>query len=301
MWLEPAWALRITWGILVPILPATFLLSPALWRGVCPLATLNELGNRVRPGPIPSAKGATALTVAGMGLFALLVPARHLVFDSSGAILGVTAAAVGAMALGLGVVFSARSGFCNGLCPILPVEQLYGQSPLLRVPRGRCDQCSACTTTGCLDLAGEKALLLALGPARKSGAFLATPIGAFAAALPGFVAGYHALRDVKDPGVLLAYAAPLSGAAVSLALSVAVVRLFRPPPAAVFVVLSGLAVALHYWFAGPVLARALALPESAATPIRAAALLLVVFWVARALRRPATTTTPAPETASRSA
>ncbi|HJS48097.1 MAG TPA: hypothetical protein VJ773_08955 [Gemmatimonadales bacterium] len=36
----PSLGLQLVWSAAVPVLPAVFLLGPALWRNVCPLATL---------------------------------------------------------------------------------------------------------------------------------------------------------------------------------------------------------------------------------------------------------------------
>ena len=38
---RPEVAQRVLWNVLIPLLPASFLITPALWRGICPLATLN--------------------------------------------------------------------------------------------------------------------------------------------------------------------------------------------------------------------------------------------------------------------
>ena len=46
LWLAPARFLALFWGVVIPLLPLSFLVSPQLWRAVCPLATLNQLGGR---------------------------------------------------------------------------------------------------------------------------------------------------------------------------------------------------------------------------------------------------------------
>ena len=79
LWLvyEPTSALKALWYVAIPILPATFFLSPVIWRGVCPLATLNELGNRLGSQRALSPRMLLALSVGGLVLFHLMVPARH--------------------------------------------------------------------------------------------------------------------------------------------------------------------------------------------------------------------------------
>ena len=155
--LQPTPALKALWYIAIPLLPATFFLSPALWRGVCPLATLNEMGNRLGTQRTLSARMLLTLNIGGLVLFQLMVPARHFGFNQNGPVLAGTVLAVGGLALLLGARFTVRSAFCNALCPVLPVELLYGQAPLVRMDRGRCSTCSVCTPRGCIDLAERKA------------------------------------------------------------------------------------------------------------------------------------------------
>ena len=48
-------------------------------------------------------------------------------------------AAAGLAAWMLGRRGERKAGFCNALCPILPVERLYGQAPLVAAGNPRCD------------------------------------------------------------------------------------------------------------------------------------------------------------------
>ena len=41
--LAPSLGLLIFWGVFVPIVPLVFLVAPALWRNVCPMASLNQI------------------------------------------------------------------------------------------------------------------------------------------------------------------------------------------------------------------------------------------------------------------
>ena len=280
----PSFTLRVVWGIAVPLLPVTFLLSPELWRGVCPLATLNVLGNRLHRAQLPSTRTHAGLGIAGIGLFLALVPLRLVAFNTQGVAFAAAAAGVGVGALVLGMAFATRSGFCNGACPILPVERLYGQAPLLHLGRGRCDQCTVCTPRGCLDLAGDKAVAQLLGRTRLDHGWLGTSFGAFAAALPGFILGYYALPTIAAPSLLLAYGAPLAGALLSFLLVSAAVRVLRLSAASALVGLAAAAISLHYWFAGPTVAAALGLGSAAVWLVRVGAGAVIAVWTVRALR-----------------
>ncbi len=100
--LEPHPTLEVLWFGIIPILPATFFLSPALWRGICPLATLNQWGNRLGAdrGRRPSVRAAAVLSLGGLFLFHLMVPARRFLFnlDEASLVATVGAGAVGTSA-----------------------------------------------------------------------------------------------------------------------------------------------------------------------------------------------------------
>ena len=82
--LAPTVTLAILWNLVVPLLPASFLLTPAIWRNACPVATLNMLPNRfglrrhLAPEFVPKA-GAVAIV-----LLAVLVPARRFLLNTDG-------------------------------------------------------------------------------------------------------------------------------------------------------------------------------------------------------------------------
>lgn len=283
--LTPGVALAALWYVAVPILPATFFLNPILWRGVCPLATANELGNFARKGRAPSAATVTGLGIAGLLLFHLMVPARRFLFNMEGSVLAATIVAVALLAVTLGASYSVRSGFCNGVCPVLPVELLYGQSPLLPLQRGRCGTCTVCTPRGCLDLSQGKALRQVLGPDRRSDRWLFTPFGLFIAALPGFIVGYGVTSDGALSTALAVYASTLGWSAASAVVVMLALRVARVPSRIVLPLIAAAAGGLYYWFAGPAIARATAAPPWLVTLVRAAGIALVLVWLRVALRR----------------
>lgn len=184
--LSPDTALDVLWKILIPLVPASLLASPMLWRNVCPLSTLNlaaehALGSWLPPRRPLRGRWATTSGVLGIGLLGALVPARHFVFNTDGPVLALTIAVVAIAALLAGLAFDAKAGFCNAFCPILPVERLYGQRPLIQVGNPRCATCTLCAPA-CIDLSPVKTVRQVLGPGRRSHAWLTSPFGAFAAA-----------------------------------------------------------------------------------------------------------------------
>ncbi len=110
---EPDIALVLLWNAAIPLLPATFLVNPGLWRNVCPLATLNML-----PGDIGGQRKLTARLIPPAGMLGIvllfvMVPARRFLFNENAAALAATVTAVALAALALGLAFESKAGFCR--------------------------------------------------------------------------------------------------------------------------------------------------------------------------------------------
>ena len=114
----PEIGLTLFWMVLVPILPAVFMLAPGVWRNVCPMAALNQtprlLGFTRGLAHTPLIREYSY--VFGIALFFLLVSSRKWLFDTSGMATGllIVIGLVGAF-LG-GVVFKGKSGWCSSIC-----------------------------------------------------------------------------------------------------------------------------------------------------------------------------------------
>lgn len=280
----PEVTLTVLWYTLIPVLPATFFLNPGLWRGLCPLASLNRWGNRLGTPRLARAGEMAVFGAIGLILFHLLVPARRFLFNTHGPALALTIVAVGLLAVVLGARYAVRSAFCNGLCPVLPIEQLYGQSPLLPISRGRCATCTTCTPRGCIDLAGSRALAQLFGPSRRDRSWLRTPHGLFFAALPGFIIGYSLVSDGKLATAGEVYLRTAGWSFASLLMVGLLVGLVRVPSARALPALAALAGGLYYWFAGPAVAAAFGAGGLLGAAIRAAGIGLAVVWLVRAVR-----------------
>jgi hypothetical protein len=278
LFVAPRLGLTALWDVAVPVLPAVFLIQPGIWRNICPLATLSMLPNRpggriLDNGRIPLAGGI------GIALLALMVPARRFLFNTDGPILALTIIPVAALAMTLGAIFDKKAGFCSGICPVLPVERLYGQHPLLAVSNPRCAPCTMCTTRGCLDIAHSKSIAQTLGRERKSHAWLQTPFGAFAAAFPGFVLGYNLTPDSDLASAGAVYLTVAVTSALSYGVVQLLVRATRLSSASAFRILGALAFGLYYWFAASTVSHHLHLPALAPAVVRGAAFLLLLAWL----------------------
>ncbi len=281
VWPRPL--LPLVWNVVVPLLPASFLLAPDLWRAVCPLATAGLLTNGVVARRKLSPAGGRRATVAGLALLAVLVPGRHVLFNQNAAALLALVGALLLAAAAAGAVFDVKAGFCNAICPVLPVERLYGQHPLRLAREIRCLPCTTCVRTGCLDL-GNGALG-ATGGESRAREWLPTPSGMFLTAFPGFVIGYGTQPDVplREAGaVYLHQAAWTAGswAVLSLAALGFDLKLARAAAGS-----AALALSLYYWFAAPGLVRTIGLGQPMETLLRLGAIGLAAAWLPRALER----------------
>lgn len=272
LWLDPGRSLAFFWSGILPLLPILILLHPSAWRNVCPLASLSMGAGRSRARPPGRAAGILAPIV----LLLMLIAARPLGLDQSGP-------ATATLLLGLGTAAAwgrradRKAGFCNRFCPLLAVERLYGQAPLLEVENARCSSCTLCTRA-CLDLSPSAATAQALGPQRRDGGWMGGAAGVFAAIFPGVIVAFFLLPP--SPGVLEVAAALSGGALSSWILTWVLVRLLRPPWAVAFRVLGALSAALFFIFALPGTAAAWGRPEYAGFLV-VAALGLVVVWAVR--------------------
>lgn len=275
----PQTGLTLLWDVAIPILPAVFLIQPGIWRNVCPLATLGMLSNRRRGGLFLDNGRIPVAAAIGIILLALLVPARRFLFNADGPVLAATIAGVAALAMVLGAIFEKKAGFCSGICPVLPVERLYGQRPLLAVSNPRCIPCTMCTTRGCLDMAQSKSIAQTLGRQRRTFGWLRTPFGGFAAAFPGFILGYNLTRDVALASAGRVYLTVGVAALMSYGMVLLWVRLAKVRSIDAIRWLGALSFSLYYWFAAASVSQHLSLAPWAPAVIRGAALLLLLTWL----------------------
>lgn len=281
---RPGFTLHLLWDMVIPLLPAVFLVNPMIWRNVCPLATLNATAGQRMGMRHLIGRPLRVSWAIGIVLLFIMVPARRFLFNQSGVALAVTIAAVAALAVVGGMLYSRRAGFCNSICPVLPVEKLYGQHPLVSMRSARCAACSLCTPSGCIDIAGEKTMMQTLGPARRSARWLATPFGLFSIAFPGFIVGYFTSQNGSLSTMFAVYLHVLQWAAASLLVLGALVFLTRSTSRVALPLLGGLSFGLYYWFAAPPLAEAYGGGEVAGLILRVAAGTLLGVWLLRSIR-----------------
>ncbi|HWJ83011.1 MAG TPA: FAD-dependent oxidoreductase [Nocardioides sp.] len=197
--LRPATGLAVFFGIVVPLLPILFFVAPGVWRNICPLSSANQsarvLGftlGRTAPRWWSERGYLVAIT-----LFFGIAAGRLALFNSSGTATAALLAAVILTAFSMGVVFKGKSGWCSSICPLLPVQRLYGQTPFVLSPNSHCQPCLACTRN-CFDFQPQVAQQADLHDPDPG---WSQPRRLFASALPGFIVGFFTLLGEPALGV----------------------------------------------------------------------------------------------------
>lgn len=284
LWFAPALGQTILWGLAVPLLPLVFFIAPGLWRNLCPLAATNQLprlGGFTR-GIAHTERAKELAYPIGIALFFALVVGRKLLFNDSGeaSALLVLGALAGAFAGGL--LFKGKSGWCSSICPMLPVQRLYGQTPFVTVANTHCRPCVGCAKN-CYDFNPRIAWLAdQYDNARHYAGYRRF----FAGVLPGFILAYYLVpaSNVAAMGLMT-----LGYMGLSLALYHAFDVLLKARQNEVPVLFAAAALNIYYWFAAPAVADGLATlgapaPEWFARALQGLVLVLSLAWVARSWR-----------------
>lgn len=212
----PSIGLNLMWNGLIPIAPALVVIAPGLWRNICPMSTFSLLphrfgfsGRRMLPR-----RWSAVLTFIGLVALFIIVPLRHLSLDTNAPLTALMLALSALIAISLGMAFEWRSAWCNSLCPIHPVEKLYGQAPAITLPNMRCDECCGCTAP-CPDSTRS------MNPTLTGSSFIAKVSGYFiVGALVGFIWGWYRLPDyhgtLSANKIVAAFAWPYGGALITL-------------------------------------------------------------------------------------
>ncbi len=267
---DPATGLDLWWGLLVPLLPLVWFVAPGLWRNVCPLAATNQV-----PRVLGFTRGITApawfrtyAPIVGIAVFLLAVFSRPLLFEDSGP---ATAALIGGAlvaAFAGGYVLKGKSGWCSSLCPMLPVQRMYGQTPFATVPNSHCHPCVGCTKN-CYDFNPKVAFLADIHDGDRQ---WSTTRKLFVAAFPGLVIAFFTVPEPGAAGEHLArMALAVAASAGSFLALEALLPATVPKLAAVY---AAVAINLFYWWAAPG-------PDWIAWPLRALVLALTVEWLRR--------------------
>lgn len=246
LFVRPHGALFFFWNILVPLLPITFMVVPGLWRNICPLAAANQaprLWGFTRGIKQPDFLRNRGYVIA-IVLFAAIMSSRPVLFNENGAALSVLLLVLISAAFAMGAVFKGKSGWCSSICPLLPVQRLYGQTPFVVSPNGHCQPCVGCTKN-CYDFnpgATYQADMHEPDPDWSA------PRLFFAGAFPGLVYGFFSVPSASS--IMATYGHIFLWGAVGAGLLYALKALLPLTNSQVAALGGATAINLYYWYRG---------------------------------------------------
>lgn len=284
LFVAPAAGLFVFFKVIVPLLPILFFVAPGLWRNICPLAASNQTPRvtGITRGLTPPDWLKRYGYVVAVVLFFGITSARLAVFNVSGIATGILLSLTILNAFAAGVVFKGKSGWCSSICPLLPLQRVYGQTPFVTVPNSHCQPCVGCTKN-CYDFNPRVAYQADM---HEPDPGWSAPRKLFVGALPGFVLGFFTLVGQTGAPTATVYeqlALFFLGSVGLFFLADAVLPVTTPLLAAVW---GGVAIVVFYWFSGVTLAADVTALIGVDVswlrwPIVLAVALLAVVWVAR--------------------
>ncbi|MEM9773449.1 MAG: FAD-dependent oxidoreductase [Chloroflexota bacterium] len=197
LFVRPELGLFVVWRVIIPLVPLLFFIAPGVWRNICPLAAMNQT-----PRLFQFTQALVAPKwfqeygyVIGIGLFFTLVSMRKVIFNYNGAALGVLLIVLLTAALVMGSMYKGKSGWCSSICPLLPVQRIYGQTPFVKVANSHCQPCVGCTKN-CYDFNPHVAYLADMYDQQdKFAAYRKFFVGMF----PGFILAFYLLPNPGAP------------------------------------------------------------------------------------------------------
>lgn len=252
--LFPKLGVHLFWNLLIPVAPALFVFSTGLWRNICPLSTFSLLPQRFDFSKKIKMKTEVNewFSTIGIALIFVLVPMRHLLFDTNGMATAILLAALATAAFVVGSIFESKSAWCSGACPIHAVEKLYGEKTKFTVPNARCGSCVNCVGPCPDSTPAFQATHVVYRNLFKKASSLLT--GAF----PGFVWGWFQVPDytgqVSISEIMFAYAWPWSCGLLTYFLFISGRKILDKRFHSVWTsFFAGAAVACYYWYRIPAL------------------------------------------------
>ncbi|MFN8490657.1 MAG: FAD-dependent oxidoreductase [Caldilineaceae bacterium] len=285
LFVRPATGLFLFWKVFIPCVPLLFFVAPGVWRNICPMATLNQtprLFNFTRAWTLPKWLQEYGYVTA-IGLFLILVSSRKVLFNQNGPALAllILASLIGAFVMGN--FFKGKSGWCSSICPLLPIQRIYGQTPFVNVANAHCEPCIGCTKN-CYDFNPQVAYLADLyDPDRHFSAYRKFFVGLF----PGFILAFYLLPNPPAIPIWQMYLGFGLASIFSLGTFFCVETLVKVTTNKITVIYGALALNLYYWFNAPTLGAWFGTPAPFwfVWPLRSVVLGLTLLWIYRTYRK----------------
>lgn len=192
------------------------------------------------------------LSLLGVLLLYLLVPLRHPLLNNNGPATGWLIIGLTSLGFILGLNYEWKSAWCSGLCPIHPVEKLYGANVGMTIPNAHCHRCRNCVIP-CPDSTQHNQH----NPESKNGLHALSSLLVIGG-LPGFIWGWFHVPDAETvvgwKEIFYSYQYPLIGFSISLLIFVLWKKwasdLLQKQIIPIF---AAAAVSCYYWFRIPTL------------------------------------------------
>ena len=208
----------------------------------------------------------------GFIVLVLLIPLRHIYYTSiiEVAVLLTT----GLIALLSGFIYKSKSGWCNGLCPLIHVEKLYGIKPLKSFNSIYCKTCSQCISP-CLDLTKNDSL----SNLKEKSMFDRVLFGGF----PGLIWGWFQVENhsglIEFKTIIQTYQIPLSSMLITFVLFELFRLIFNNKTSfSLELVFSFSAISLYYWYRLPQIIEAVYPYSMEVQILRLIILGFLVWW-----------------------
>ncbi|PWT75851.1 MAG: hypothetical protein C5B59_07820 [Bacteroidetes bacterium] len=190
------------------------------------------------------------MNLIGVIVLFLIIPLRHVVFNRSGHWTAIIIIALALLAFITGLIYERKSVWCSGLCPVHPVEQLYGSGPAFSPPNTQCKECVKCSIP-CPE-STKNTTVLASKHRWSQTVIEYILVGAF----PGYVWGWFHLPDYTGASgwnnLQYVYGIPLLSATISVCLYIILKQIVSRNRRKFLVNLfAAAAVSCYYWFRLP--------------------------------------------------
>lgn len=287
LFVRPAGALFAFWQLVIPVVPMLLILAPGLWRNLCPLATVNQtprLLRWTRALPAPRWLQQYGYVIA-ITLFLVIVVNRKVVFNTNGPALGVLLIVIFSAAFIGGATLKGKAGWCSSMCPILPVQRIYGQTPFVLVRNTHCEPCLGCTKN-CYDFNPTVAYDADMyDDDRSYVGYRRWFVGLF----PGFVLAYSVVPSHPEFSILHLYGATVVFSLVSLSVFLTLDTFLRGSPNLLPPLFGATALCTYYWFRSRTIPSAIGEVLDAdlhvlVWPLRIFVLAVAVAWLVRTYR-----------------
>lgn len=289
LFVDPSVGLFLFWGIFIPFLPLLFFIAPGLWRNICPMAAVNQISREInitRGISTPEWFKSYSYLIAVMLAF-LIIPARKYLFDYNGGALAFLLIFFMILAFIGGFLFKGKSGWCTSLCPLLPFQRIYGQTPFVNVRNYHCRPCVGCTES-CYDFNPAISYTAILnGPNKYASAYRKL----FAATLPGLIVAFFTVPSeqiIPISEIYMESAAIISISVACFYFLVSIIKVWESKIAALF---GAASLNLFYWFTFPLINSQynvvfnLSMPAWINSVASASLFLLTLIWIVKTFRK----------------